>query len=47
MVRKTIQEEYLRRENIEIVVRDTENMNEYVAVEAFNQEYLPKLDEWV
>lgn len=47
MIRKTVQEEYLSDKNIEILVRDTENMNEYVAVVAFKERYLPKLVDWV
>ena len=47
MVRKTVQEEYLSSKNIEISVRDTENMNEFVTRVAFSEQYLPKLVDWV
>ena len=47
MITKTVQEEYVSDKNIEIVVRDTENMNEYVARVAFDEQYLAKLVEWV
>ena len=47
LVRKQVQEQYICGENVEIIVRDSENMNEYTALVAFNDEYLPKLVEWI
>ena len=47
MVKKTIQEEYISEKNIEIVVRDNENLNEYTAHVAFPETYLAKLIDWV
>ena len=47
IIRRTVQEEYVSCKNIEIVVRDTENMNEYVARVEFDEQYLAKLVEWV
>lgn len=33
--------------NIEIIVRDTENMNEFTARVSFEEQYLGKLVDWV
>lgn len=43
---KVIEEDYVSSRNIELTVRDSENMNEYSAKVIFEQRYLPKLIQW-
>ena len=43
---KVVEEDYVSSRNIEITVRDSENMNEYSSKLAFEQRYLPKLITW-
>ncbi len=44
---KTVEVEYLCNETIEILVKDTQNLNEFSAVVAFDKAYLPKLVKWI
>ena len=43
---KVIEEDYMSSRNIEITIRDSENMNEYSAKVVFEPRYLPKLLQW-
>jgi hypothetical protein len=44
---KTVTLNYLTDRNIEIIVKDTQNLNEYSATVTFDQAYLPKLLSWI
>ena len=46
-VTKTVEVEYLIDQTIEIVVKDTQNLNEYATTVAFEPTYLPKLISWI
>jgi len=46
-VRKQVVVEYLSDENIEILVKDNQNLNEFAATVAFDKAYLSKLVHWI
>ena len=46
MVTNKITEEYLSSKNIEIIVQDQENLNEYMTKVAFENQLLLKLVKW-
>ena len=46
MVTNKISEEYLSSKNIEIIVQDQENLNEYMTKVAFENQLLLKLVKW-
>ena len=47
LVTNKVTEEYLSSKNIEIIVQDQENLNEYAARVAIENQLLPKLIHWV
>ena len=47
MIEKTVQKEYVSSKNLEVVVRDNENLNEFTTRVVFPDEYVKKLVEWV
>lgn len=46
-VKKTIMVEHHSKKNIEILVRDTHNMNEYTTRVTMDGVYLQKLVQWI